>query len=114
VTGLLARIKEQPRDVLDTIAESMNVRASEPAMQAICARYMTQIILPKGARVLEVGCGNGSVDEAHHAARRSGATCRDRPFPCVRRDGGRDIRRRTAGIIRDRRRCGNRTGGRLL
>jgi len=60
VTGLLARIKEQPREVLDTIAESMNVRASEPAMQAICARYMAQIILPKGARVLEVGCGNGA------------------------------------------------------
>jgi ubiquinone/menaquinone biosynthesis C-methylase UbiE len=38
----------------------MNVRASEPAMQAISARYMAQIILPKGARVLEVGCGNGA------------------------------------------------------
>ena len=60
VTGLLARIKEQPRDVLDTIAESMNVRASEPAMQAICARYMAQIVLPEDARVLDVGCGNGA------------------------------------------------------
>jgi len=60
VTGLLARIKEQPREVLDSIARSMNVRASEPAMQAISARYMAQIILPKGARVLEVGCGNGA------------------------------------------------------
>ena len=29
-------------------------------MQAISARYMAQIILPKGARVLEVGCGNGA------------------------------------------------------
>src|SRR5262245_62864569 len=38
----------------------MNVRASEPAMQAICARYMAQITLPAGARVLEVGCGNGA------------------------------------------------------
>ena len=74
MTGLLARIKEQPRDVLDTIAESMNVRASEPAMQAICARYMAQIVLPEGARVLEVGCGNGAstklimqhVDPAQH------------------------------------------------
>lgn len=60
MTGLLARIKEQPREVLDSIAKSMNVRASEPAMQAISARYMAQIILPKGARVLEVGCGNGA------------------------------------------------------
>src|SRR3954470_10975284 len=38
----------------------MNVRASEPAMQTICARYMTQITLPKRARILEVGCGNGA------------------------------------------------------
>jgi len=60
VTGLLARIREQPREVLDDIAKSMNVRASEPAMQTICARYMVQITLPEGARVLEVGCGNGA------------------------------------------------------
>jgi len=60
VTGLIARIKEQPREVLDAIATSMNVRASEPAMQAICARYMAQIALPAGSRVLEVGCGNGA------------------------------------------------------
>jgi arsenite methyltransferase len=60
MTGLLARIAEQPREVLNTIANSMNVRASEPAMQAICARYMAQIALPVGSRVLEVGCGNGA------------------------------------------------------
>src|SRR5215813_13205841 len=60
MTGLLARIAEQPREVLNTIANSMNVRASEPAMQAICARYMAQIALPAGPCVLEVGCGNGA------------------------------------------------------
>src|SRR5262245_1998912 len=60
MTGLLVRIREQPREVLDDIAKSMNVRASEPAMQTICARYMAQITLPEGARVLEVGCGNGA------------------------------------------------------
>jgi arsenite methyltransferase len=60
VVGLVARIREQPRDVLDAIADSMNIRASELAMQAICARYMAQIELPARARVLEVGCGNGA------------------------------------------------------
>ena len=29
-------------------------------MKAICARYMARITLPEGARVLEVGCGNGA------------------------------------------------------
>ena len=60
MTGLLARIREQPPEVLDAIAHSMNVRASEPAMKAICARYMARIALPEGARVLEIGCGNGA------------------------------------------------------
>jgi arsenite methyltransferase len=60
VTDLYIRIKEQPREVLDTIAKSLNVRASEPAMQTICARYMGQIALSVGARVLEIGCGNGA------------------------------------------------------
>jgi arsenite methyltransferase len=60
VAGLLTRITEQPPEVLDAIANSMNVRASEPAMKAICARYMARIALSEGARVLEVGCGNGA------------------------------------------------------
>jgi ubiquinone/menaquinone biosynthesis C-methylase UbiE len=57
VTGLLAP------EVLEAIANSMNVRASEPAMQAICARYMGRITLPQGARVLEIGCGNGAATQ---------------------------------------------------
>lgn len=60
MTDLYIRITEQPREVLDTIAQSLNVRASEPAMQTICARYMGQIALSVGARVLEIGCGNGA------------------------------------------------------
>ena len=60
MNDLLTRIREQPREVLGTIAKSMNVRASESAMQAIWARYMAHIALPEGARILEAGCGNGA------------------------------------------------------
>jgi ubiquinone/menaquinone biosynthesis C-methylase UbiE len=59
VTGLLTRIAEQPQDVLDAIANSMNVRASEPGMRTIRARYMAQLAVPH-ACVLEIGCGNGA------------------------------------------------------
>src|SRR5262245_26483783 len=60
MADLYTRISEQPREVLDTIAKSLDVRASEPAMQAICARYMAPITLPATARVLEIGSGNGA------------------------------------------------------
>jgi ubiquinone/menaquinone biosynthesis C-methylase UbiE len=60
MTGLIARIREQPREVLDAIARSMDIRASEPGMQAICGRYMAQVAPPVPARVLEIGCGNGA------------------------------------------------------
>ncbi len=57
---LHTRIREQPGEVLAVIAESMDIRASEPAMAAICAAYLSAIPQAQGARVLEVGCGNGA------------------------------------------------------
>ncbi len=60
VVDLYTRIKEQPADVLDAIAKSMETRAGEPAMRDICASYLGAIRLPDEARILEVGCGNGA------------------------------------------------------
>jgi ubiquinone/menaquinone biosynthesis C-methylase UbiE len=54
------RIREQPSEVLETIARSMETRASEPAMQAIVRRYLSALEIPNGARALELGCGNGA------------------------------------------------------
>ena len=59
MTDLLTHIEEQPPEVLDAIARSMNVRAAEPAMQSIWARYMGEIVI-RAADALEVGCGNGA------------------------------------------------------
>lgn len=56
---LYLRIKEQPDNVLDAIAASMNKRAAEPAMLEICAKYLHKLGRGAGA-VLEVGCGNGA------------------------------------------------------
>lgn len=53
-------IRDQPEDVLELIAKSMDVRANEPAMRAICARYMGAIPRVNDLRVLEIGCGNGA------------------------------------------------------
>jgi SAM-dependent methyltransferase len=62
LTDMLTRIEEQAPEVLAGIARSMRIRAAEPAMQSICARYMGQIAVPD-AHVLEVGCGNGAATE---------------------------------------------------
>lgn len=61
---LYTRIREQPHDVLETIARSLETRASEPAMQAIVRHYLSAIDVPHGTRALEVGCGNGAATRA--------------------------------------------------
>ncbi len=60
----MTRIDAQPAEVLQAIARSMDVRAAEPAMQAICERYMAAIDASAGTTVLEVGCGNGATATA--------------------------------------------------
>lgn len=64
MVDLHTRIRDQPSNVLETIARSMEIRASEPAMQAITRRYLSTIDCPQEARVLEVGCGNGASTRA--------------------------------------------------
>jgi len=56
---LYLQIADQPDDVLDAIAQSMDKRAAEPAIREICARYMSKLGDPD-SDVLEVGCGNGA------------------------------------------------------
>ncbi len=56
---LYLNIAAQPEPVLDAIAASMDARANEPAMQEICAAYMTDLPGPS-ATMLEIGCGNGA------------------------------------------------------
>ena len=60
MVALHTHIAEQSPDVLEAIAKAMDIRAAEPAMQAICARYLSAIGVPQASRVLEVGCGNGA------------------------------------------------------
>lgn len=59
MTDLYLSISEQPETVLEAIATSMDDRAKDPAMQEICAAYMGRLPQP-GAKILEVGCGNGA------------------------------------------------------
>lgn len=62
MTDLYLTIADQPDDVLQAIASSMDDRINDPNMRAICADYMRGLPKP-GRRVLEVGCGNGASTE---------------------------------------------------
>jgi len=53
-------IDHQPRSVIESIRSSMETRAAEPAMQAICRDYMRGAGIQRGARILETGCGAGA------------------------------------------------------
>ena len=59
MTDLYLQIAEQPDDVLEQIALSMDKRAAEPAMQDIAARYLGALGRRR-TQVLEIGCGNGA------------------------------------------------------
>lgn len=59
MTDLYLQIAEQPDDVLEQIALSMDKRAAEPAMQDIAARYLGALGRRR-TEVLEIGCGNGA------------------------------------------------------
>ena len=43
------------------LANVLELRAADPQHRAMVDRYLAEIKLPKGARVLEVGCGTGAV-----------------------------------------------------
>ncbi|MGZ8632304.1 MAG: methyltransferase domain-containing protein [Solirubrobacteraceae bacterium] len=47
--------------VQERLAEVLELRAAEPAQQAMLGDYLADVALPDGARVLEVGCGTGVV-----------------------------------------------------
>jgi ubiquinone/menaquinone biosynthesis C-methylase UbiE len=47
--------------VQERLAEVLELRAAEPAQQAMLEDYLADLPLPDGARVLEVGCGTGVV-----------------------------------------------------
>lgn len=54
-------ITNAPPDVLDAIVSTLEMRASNPQLQAMLDAYLAEIRLPGGASILEVGSGTGPV-----------------------------------------------------
>jgi ubiquinone/menaquinone biosynthesis C-methylase UbiE len=56
-----ASIETADEAVQERLAEVLELRAAEPAQQAMLEDYLADLSLPDRARVLEVGCGTGAV-----------------------------------------------------
>lgn len=57
-------ISQQPIEIQERIDDALRLRANEPEMQEMLERYLSQIEVPDGTRVLEVGCGGGPATRA--------------------------------------------------
>jgi SAM-dependent methyltransferase len=55
------QITEAPPAILDGLMTVLERRAADPQQRAILHTYLTDMAIPQGARVLEVGCGTGAV-----------------------------------------------------
>jgi ubiquinone/menaquinone biosynthesis C-methylase UbiE len=56
--AVIAAVDEE---IQTRLADVLELRASDPQQRAMLDSYLAEIQLPKGARVLEVGCGTGAV-----------------------------------------------------
>ncbi len=56
-----AVITEAEAAALEAVANAMELSAAEPEHQAMVEAYLSDIVLPEGARVLELGCGTGAI-----------------------------------------------------
>jgi ubiquinone/menaquinone biosynthesis C-methylase UbiE len=54
-------IAEAVPDLVDRLADTLEIRAADPAQRAMRDAYLTEVAFPPGARVLEIGCGTGAV-----------------------------------------------------
>jgi ubiquinone/menaquinone biosynthesis C-methylase UbiE len=58
---VFASIIDVPDEMIETIANVLEMRAAIPSQQAMLRDYLSEIQFPTGAKVLEIGCGTGPV-----------------------------------------------------
>lgn len=58
---IYVRVREAPPAILAGLMAALELRAADPQQRAMLEAYLADAALPRGARVLEVGCGTGAV-----------------------------------------------------
>jgi ubiquinone/menaquinone biosynthesis C-methylase UbiE len=75
------KITEAPSQLLAGLMTALELRAAEPQQRAMLHTYLTDMGVPQGARVLEVGCGTGAVTRVLATWPGVGETIRVDPSP---------------------------------
>jgi ubiquinone/menaquinone biosynthesis C-methylase UbiE len=58
---VFANITEVPDEMIETVANVLEMRAAIPSQRAMLRDYLSEIQFPAAAEVLEIGCGTGAV-----------------------------------------------------
>lgn len=58
---LYASIVEQRPDVVERLAQAMELRAADPQLRAFADVWIGDLELAAGARIVEIGCGTGAI-----------------------------------------------------
>ena len=58
------KVTELDAAVAGQLADAMELRAKDPAQQAMLAAYLAGLDLPDNAAVVEIGCGTGAISRA--------------------------------------------------
>jgi SAM-dependent methyltransferase len=58
---IYVRVTEAAPEILEALANALEMRAADPQQRAMLQTYLRDAALPHGAQVLEVGCGTGAV-----------------------------------------------------
>jgi ubiquinone/menaquinone biosynthesis C-methylase UbiE len=74
-----ATIADAESTVQERLADVLELRAADPAQQAMLDAYLADLPLDGGARVLEIGCGTGAV--SRRLASRAGSVVGMDPSP---------------------------------
>jgi len=61
VPDIYTRVTEAASPILEGLMAALELRAADPQLRAMSTTYLTDAALPRGSRVLEVGCGTGAV-----------------------------------------------------
>jgi ubiquinone/menaquinone biosynthesis C-methylase UbiE len=58
---IYTKVTDAPSQILMGLMAALELRAADPQQRAMLQTYLTDAAIPRGARVLEVGCGTGAV-----------------------------------------------------